>query len=59
MKRRLSLFLAILMLISVICVAPVSVRAEDAQKINVYFENNWLWSNVFYHSWGCSLDTNT
>lgn len=61
MKRRLSLFLAILILISVMCTAPVSVSAEDTepQEISVYFENNRLWSNVFYHTWGSSLDLNT
>lgn len=61
MKRKISLFLAILMLVSLMCTAPVTVGAEDteAQEISVYFENNWLWADVFYHSWGSSLDTNT
>ncbi len=62
MKKRLSLFTAILVLLSVMLAAPVSGGAysEDAEKITVYFENNWLWTDVFYHTWGSSLtDTNT
>lgn len=59
MKRILSVALAVLMLVGIMCVAPVSASAEDTQLITVYFENNWLWSDVFYHSWGSALDTNT
>ena len=62
MKKRLSLFMAILVLLSVVLAAPLSGGAysEDAEKITVYFENNWLWTDVFYHTWGSSLtDTNT
>lgn len=61
MKRRMSLLLAILMIVGVMCAAPVSVSANDeqAREISVYFENNWNWTGVFCHSWGSSLDTNT
>ena len=58
MKRKLSFFLAVLMLVAVMCCAPLSVSAE-AKLITVYFENNWIWKDVFFHSWGSSLGTNT
>ncbi len=50
MKRRLSLLLAILMLISVMCVAPVSVSAEGAYT--VYCINSAKWDTVCAYAWG-------
>ena len=59
MKKILSILLTMLMLVSVFCIAPVSVSAADAQEITVYFENNWLWSDVFVHTWGSSVVPDT
>ncbi|MBQ8000987.1 MAG: starch-binding protein [Ruminococcus sp.] len=52
MKRRLSLLLAIMMLISVICVVPVSVSAEGAYT--VYCINSAKWDTVCVYAWGDS-----
>lgn len=59
MKKILSILLAMLMLVSVLLVAPVSVGAAESTPITVYFENNWLWSDVFYHTWGSSYYPDT
>lgn len=57
MKRRLSLLLAILMLISVICVAPVSASATDALS-TVYFDNSVAqWNAVYVYGWNYGLST--
>lgn len=59
MKKILSITLAMLMLLSVFMAAPLSAGAADAHKISVYFENNWLWSDVFVHTWGSSVVADT
>ncbi len=59
MKKILSILLTMLMLVSVVAIAPVSTSAADAQEISVYFENNWLWTDVFVHTWGSSVGPNT
>ena len=58
MKKILSFLLTMLMLVSVLMAAPVSAGAEES-TITVYFENNWLWSDVFYHTWGSSYYPDT
>ncbi|MBQ9742495.1 MAG: starch-binding protein [Ruminococcus sp.] len=59
MKRILSFVLTMLMLVGVLTIAPVSVGAAEAQEISVYFENNWLWSDVFVYTWGSSVVPDT
>lgn len=59
MKKILSILLTMLMLVSVVAIAPVSTSAADAQEISVYFENNCLWTDVFVHTWGSSVGPNT
>ena len=55
MKRRLSLLLAILMLISVMCVAPVTASAADTYT--VYCINSAKWDTVCAYAWGSSAMT--
>ena len=52
MKRLVSLLLAVVMVISMFAVVPVSASAASTKT--VYFQNTWMWTDVKAYFWGSS-----
>ena len=53
MKRFLSLALALLMVLSMVPQISIGAKAADT-TMTIYFQNNWLWSDVKIYYWGSS-----
>jgi len=49
LKRFLSLALAVLMVFSMM--PQITLGASAASTKTVYFQNNWLWTDVCYYYW--------
>ena len=49
MKRLVSLLLAVIMVMSVFAIVPVTANAADTTT--VYFQNNWMWTDVNVYYW--------
>ena len=49
MKRLVSLLLAVIMVMSIFAIVPVTANAADTTT--VYFQNNWMWTDVNVYYW--------
>ncbi len=58
-KILLALLLVFTMLMSLTAVSAFAEEAEDDGKITVYFQNNWLWTEVSCHYFGSATEADT
>ncbi len=52
MKRLVSFVLVMVMVLSIFTIVPFSASAADTKT--VYFQNNWMWTDVKVYYWGSS-----
>ena len=52
MKKLVSLLLVFVMVLSVFTIVPFTASAADTKT--VYFQNNWMWTDVKVYYWGSS-----
>ncbi len=52
MKRLVSFVLVMVMVLSLFTIVPFSASAADTKT--VYFQNNWMWTDVKVYYWGSS-----
>ena len=52
MKKLVSLLLVLVMMLSAFTIVPFTASAADTKT--VYFQNNWMWTDVKVYYWGSS-----
>lgn len=57
-KILLALLLVFTMLMSLVTVSSFAAEAGESETVTVYFQNNWLWTDVTCYYWGSTTGTN-